>query len=49
MTARSTPRKLVIVDRGGHTDFYDVPKYVDRAAREAARFSTRTLAVRERE
>jgi len=25
----------VIVDGGTHTDFYDVPKYVDRAVAEA--------------
>ncbi|MGE0295251.1 alpha/beta hydrolase [Pseudonocardia sp.] len=43
------PKKLVIVDGGGHTDFYDVPKYVDRAVREAVRFFTGTLVVRERE
>jgi uncharacterized protein len=28
-------KKLVIVDGGTHMDFYDVPKYVDRAVAEA--------------
>ncbi|MGD9528395.1 MAG: alpha/beta hydrolase [Pseudonocardia sp.] len=43
-----SPKKLVIVDGGGHTDFSDVPKYVDRAVGEASRFFAGTLAVQDR-
>ncbi|MGW2934150.1 alpha/beta hydrolase [Streptomyces sp. NPDC001156] len=32
------PKRLVVVDGGTHMDFYDVPKYVDRAVAEAAPF-----------
>jgi fermentation-respiration switch protein FrsA (DUF1100 family) len=38
-------KKLVIVDGGTHTDFYDVPKYVDRAVAEAVPFFDEHLAV----
>ncbi|WP_202035833.1 alpha/beta hydrolase [Streptomyces mexicanus] len=38
------PKKLVIVDGGTHMDFYDVPKYVDRAVEEAAPFFREHLA-----
>jgi fermentation-respiration switch protein FrsA (DUF1100 family) len=31
-------KKLVIVEGGTHMDFYDVPKYVDRAVAAAAPF-----------
>lgn len=31
-------KKLVVVDGGTHMDFYDVPKYVDRAVAEATPF-----------
>lgn len=33
-----SPKKLVVVDGGTHMDFYDVPKYVDRAVAEATPF-----------
>ncbi|MEJ2890302.1 alpha/beta hydrolase [Actinomycetospora aeridis] len=36
-------KKLVIVDGGTHMDFYDVPKYVDRAVAEATPFFTEHL------
>ncbi|MGI5142322.1 alpha/beta hydrolase [Streptomyces sp. CA-106110] len=32
------PKKLVVVDGGTHMDFYDVPKYVERAVAEVAPF-----------
>ncbi|WP_263168174.1 hypothetical protein [Streptomyces sp. SCSIO ZS0520] len=32
--ARS-PKRLQVVEGGTHMDFYDVPKYVDRAIAEA--------------
>ncbi|MCF3136726.1 alpha/beta hydrolase [Streptomyces olivochromogenes] len=38
------PKRLVVVDGGTHMDFYDVPKYVDRAVEEAAPFFTDHLA-----
>jgi fermentation-respiration switch protein FrsA (DUF1100 family) len=38
-------KKLVIVDGGTHMDFYDVPKYVDRAVAEATPFFAEHLAV----
>jgi fermentation-respiration switch protein FrsA (DUF1100 family) len=37
-------KKLVIVDGGTHMDFYDVPKYVDRAVAEAAPFFNEHIA-----
>jgi uncharacterized protein len=37
-------KKLVIVDGGTHMDFYDVPKYVDRAVAEATSFFEEHLA-----
>ena len=37
-------KKLVVVDGGTHMDFYDVPKYVDRAVAEATPFFTEHLA-----
>jgi hypothetical protein len=40
--ARS-PKKLVVVDGGAHMDFYDVPKYVDRAVEEAGPFFRENL------
>jgi fermentation-respiration switch protein FrsA (DUF1100 family) len=39
-----SPKKLVIVDGGTHMDFYDVPKYVDRAVEEATPFFKDNLA-----
>ncbi|MFI6485111.1 alpha/beta hydrolase [Nonomuraea sp. NPDC050663] len=41
--ARS-PKQLVVVEGGAHMDFYNVPKYVDRAVAEAAPFFTLHLA-----
>ncbi|MFE3171895.1 alpha/beta hydrolase [Amycolatopsis sp. NPDC059090] len=41
--ARS-PKKLVVVEGGAHMDFYDVPKYVDRAVTEAVPFFRENLA-----
>lgn len=38
------PKRLVVVDGGTHMDFYDVPKYVDRAVEEATPFFTDHLA-----
>jgi uncharacterized protein len=38
-------KKLVIIDGGTHMDFYDVPKYVDRAVAEATPFFQEHLAV----
>ncbi|MEV0057223.1 alpha/beta hydrolase [Saccharopolyspora shandongensis] len=38
------PKKLVVVDGGTHMDFYDVPKYVDRAVEEATPFFEENLA-----
>ncbi|MDX2706900.1 alpha/beta hydrolase [Streptomyces sp. PA03-6a] len=32
------PKRLVVVEGGTHMDFYDVPKYVDRAVAEAVPF-----------
>ncbi|MET7860396.1 alpha/beta hydrolase [Streptomyces sp. NPDC005318] len=32
------PKKLQVVEGGTHMDFYDVPKYVDRAVAEATPF-----------
>ncbi|WP_031073989.1 alpha/beta hydrolase [Streptomyces sp. NRRL WC-3742] len=40
------PKKLVIVEGGTHMDFYDVPKYVDQAVREAVPFFNDNLAPR---
>ena len=37
-------KKLVIVEGGTHMDFYDVPKYVDRAVAEATPFFHEHLA-----
>ncbi|MEJ2870472.1 alpha/beta hydrolase [Actinomycetospora sp. OC33-EN08] len=37
-------KKLVVVDGGTHMDFYDVPKYVERAVAEAVPFFTEHLA-----
>ncbi|MFE0156177.1 alpha/beta hydrolase [Nonomuraea sp. NPDC059007] len=39
-----SPKQLVIVEGGAHMDFYDVPKYVERAIAEATPFFTRNLA-----
>jgi fermentation-respiration switch protein FrsA (DUF1100 family) len=39
-----SPKKLVIVEGGTHMDFYDVPKYVDRAVEEATPFFKENLA-----
>ncbi|QSE80562.1 alpha/beta hydrolase [Rhodococcus koreensis] len=41
-----SPKKLVVVDGGAHMDFYDVPKYVDRAVAEATPFFRENLAAR---
>jgi fermentation-respiration switch protein FrsA (DUF1100 family) len=41
-----SPKKLVVVDGGTHMDFYDVPKYVDRAVAEATPFFRENLADR---
>ncbi|GAA5015980.1 alpha/beta hydrolase [Streptomyces krungchingensis] len=43
--ARS-PKKLVVVEGGAHMDFYDVPKYVDRAIEEATPFFREHLTVK---
>ncbi|CAM3037063.1 alpha/beta hydrolase [Skermania piniformis] len=43
--ARSS-KKLVVVDGAAHMDFYDVPKYVDRAVAEAVPFFTENLAAK---
>ncbi|MFB7286717.1 alpha/beta hydrolase [Actinacidiphila glaucinigra] len=43
--ARS-PKKLMVVEGGTHMDFYDVPKYVDRAIAEATPFFTEHLAAK---
>jgi uncharacterized protein len=40
-------KKLVIVEDGTHMDFYDVPKYVDRAVAEATPFFQAHLAGKE--
>ncbi|MFD5571034.1 alpha/beta hydrolase family protein [Streptomyces cadmiisoli] len=32
------PKRLPAVEGGAHMDFYDVPKYVDRAVAEATPF-----------
>lgn len=37
-------KKLVVIDGGAHMDFYDVPKYVDRALAEAVPFFETNLA-----
>ncbi|GAB3350242.1 alpha/beta hydrolase [Amycolatopsis echigonensis] len=39
-----SPKKLVVVEGGTHMDFYDVPKYVDRALAEAVPFFRENLA-----
>ncbi|MFF1400599.1 alpha/beta hydrolase [Streptomyces sp. NPDC058287] len=39
-----SPKKLVVVEGGTHMDFYDVPKYVDRAVEEATSFFREHLA-----
>lgn len=39
-----SPKKLVVVEGGTHMDFYDVPKYVDRAVAEAVPFFQENLA-----
>lgn len=39
-----SPKKLVVVEGGTHMDFYDVPKYVDRAVAEATPFFQENLA-----
>ncbi|MGY4744936.1 alpha/beta hydrolase [Streptomyces sp. ATMOS53] len=44
--ARSS-KKLVVVEGGAHMDFYDVPKYVDRAIEEATPFFTENLAAQD--
>lgn len=41
--ARS-PKRIVVVDGGAHMDFYDVPKYVERAISEATPFFREYLA-----
>lgn len=38
-----SPKKLVVVEGGAHMDFYDVPKYVDRAIAEATPFFKENL------
>ncbi|MCK1796251.1 alpha/beta hydrolase [Streptomyces sp. XM4193] len=37
------PKRLVVVEGGAHMDFYDVPKYVDRAVEEAVAFFRESL------
>lgn len=37
-------KQLVVVEGAAHMDFYDVPKYVDRAVAEAVPFFTENLA-----
>lgn len=37
------PKKLVLVEGGAHMDFYDVPKYVERAVSETVPFFTAHL------
>lgn len=39
-----TDKRLVVVDGGTHMDFYDVPKYVDRAVAEVTPFFRSNLA-----
>ncbi|MFE3451968.1 alpha/beta hydrolase [Nonomuraea sp. NPDC059194] len=38
-----SPKRLVIVEGGAHMDFYDVPKYVERAVEEATPFFKENL------
>jgi hypothetical protein len=40
------PKKLVVVEGGTHMDFYDMPKYVERAVAEATPFFEENLAAR---
>ncbi|MHB9848813.1 alpha/beta hydrolase [Streptomyces krungchingensis] len=42
----TSPKKLVVVEGGTHMDFYDVPKYVDRAIEEATPFFKEHLTVK---
>ncbi|MET9213474.1 MULTISPECIES: alpha/beta hydrolase [unclassified Nocardia] len=41
-----SPKRLVVVDGAAHMDFYDVPKYVERAVTEATPFFQENLAAR---
>jgi uncharacterized protein len=43
-TGLHSRKRLVIVEDGTHMDFYDVPKYVDRAVAEATPFFQEHLA-----
>ncbi len=42
----NSTKKLVVVDGGTHMDFYDVPKYVDRAVSEITPFLDEHLAAK---
>ncbi|GAB92542.1 alpha/beta hydrolase [Gordonia rhizosphera] len=42
----NSTKKLVVVDGGTHMDFYDVPKYVDRAVSEIKPFLDEHLAAK---
>lgn len=44
-TKARSEKKLVVVEGGAHMDFYDVPKYVERAVAEAVPFFNEKLAV----
>lgn len=41
-----SPKKLVVVEGGARMDFYDLPKYVERAVDEAVPFFTENLAAK---